>query len=224
MGEKAKSFWNDEVIGAKKAMERNAAAAPGKDVTRDLQVTLEEAVLGAKKSLSFGASAPAPPARARAASRRPSSTATSAPPRDSSPRPRSHRHRSPGVADGATLRLKDQGDDGDPRASCTSRTRRVDERGRHHRPRRRGPHHPRVVVRFPERGEPTSVRVRTVEGEWGISRWRRMRNRVKGSRFGTRRAAKPGGDERGDLFVIERVVYEDERAEEEEETDAEKDA
>ena len=42
---------------------------------------------------------------------------------------------------------------------------------------------------------------------------------------GTRRARETGGDERGDhLFVIERVVYEDECAEEEEETDAEKDA
>ena len=121
VGEKAKSFWNDEVIGAKKAMERNAAAAPGKDVTRDLQVTLEEAVLGAKKSLSFERKRVCPTCQGTCRLPQtfidcdqcavvglistPTEVTVTVP---------------PGVADGATLRLKDQGDDGDPRASCTS--------------------------------------------------------------------------------------------------------
>ena len=83
-----------------------------------------------------------------------------------------------------------------------------------------------VVVRFPERGEPTSVRVRTVEGEWGNLKVAADAKPGQGLKIRGRGApAKPGGDERGDhLFVIERVVYEDECAEEEEETDAEKDA
>ena len=32
VSDKAKSFWNDEVLGAKKAMERDASKNPGEDV------------------------------------------------------------------------------------------------------------------------------------------------------------------------------------------------
>ena len=228
VGEKAKSFWNDEVIGAKKAMERNAAAAPGKDVTRDLQVTLEEAVLGAKKSLSFERKRVCPTCQGTcrlpqtfidcdqcAAVGRistPTEVTVTVP---------------PGVADGATLRLKDQGDDGDPPGQLYVNVRAASMNAGATIVRdgadliTRG-----VVVRFPKRGEPTSVRVRTVEGEWGNLKVAADAKPGQGLKIRGRGApAKPGGDERGDhLFVIERVVYEDECAEEEEETDAEKDA
>ena len=81
-----------------------------------------------------------------------------------------------------------------------------------------------IVARFPKAGAPTSVRVRTVEGEWGTLSvpadakvGQALRIRGRGA------PAKPGGDERGDhLFVIGKIVVEEPRGGSEE--DASEDA
>ena len=53
VGDKAKGFWDKEVVGAKKAMERRFGDQPGKDVRAEVRVTLDEAVLGVKKPLTY---------------------------------------------------------------------------------------------------------------------------------------------------------------------------
>ena len=53
VGDKAKGFWDKEVVGAKKAMERRFGDQPGKDVRAELRITLDEAVLGVKKQLTY---------------------------------------------------------------------------------------------------------------------------------------------------------------------------
>ena len=49
----AKGWWDKEVVGAKKAMDRKAGQTPGKDVYADLRCTLEESVLGGKAKVAY---------------------------------------------------------------------------------------------------------------------------------------------------------------------------
>ena len=193
VGEKAKSFWNDEVIGAKKAMERNAAAAPGKDVTRDLQVTLEEAVLGAKKSLSFERKRVCPTRQGTCRLPQTFIDCDQCAAAGLISTPTEVTVTVPRAADGATLRLKDQGDDGDPPGQLYVNARAAaDERGRHHRPRRRGPHHPRGRRALP-RARRTHERA-GADGEWGNLKVAADAKPAKGSRFGTRARSPNRGE------------------------------
>ena len=227
VSDKAKSFWNDEVLGAKKAMERNASKNPGADVRATVDVTLEQSVLGAEVPLTYSRRCVCP--TCGGAGRLPQtfidcdtcegnagvvskdvSVTVSVP---------------KGVSNGATLRLRDQGDEGSPpgqlyvtvRAAAMSEGAAITRDGNDLISRD-------IVARFPKAGAPTSVRVRTVEGEWGTLSvpadakvGQALRIRGRGA------PAKPGGDERGDhLFVIGKIVVEEPRGGSEE--DASEDA
>jgi len=214
--DKAKTFWNDEVLGAKKAMERDASKKPGSDVRASVDVTLEQSVLGADVSLTYSRKRICP--TCFGAGRLPQTfidcdtcegnegvvdertTVKVTVPK--------------GVTNGSTLRLKDQGDAGTPDGQLYVEVRAASmneggliSRCEEHDLITRG-----VVARFPDANSKTSVRVRMIEGDWGnlvvpVNAKVGQALRVKG-----RGAPKsPGSDERGDhLFVIGKVVYEDE--------------
>lgn len=221
VSDKAKSFWNDEVLGAKKAMERDASKKPGADVRATVDVTLEQSVLGAEVPLTYSRRCVCP--TCGGAGRLPQtfidcdtcegnrglvsedvSVTVSVP---------------KGVSNGATLRLRDQGDAGSPpgqlyvtvRAAAMSAGAAVARDGNDLISRD-------IVARFPKAGEPTSVRVRTIEGEWGnltvpadAKVGQALRIRGRGA------PVKPGADERGDhLFVIGKIVVQEPREGEEE--------
>ena len=213
VSDKARSFWNSEVMGAKRAMERNARDdAPGKDARASLDVTLEEAVLGTKRPVSYVRRVAC--ATCDGAGRLPQTfidcdacgaegmVSKDAEVTVTVPA---------GVVDGSTLRLKAQGDEGSPAGDLYVTVRAANMTAGAGIRRdgadliTRG-----VVVRFPERGEPTTVRVRTIEGEWGNLKVDPGANVGQGLRIAGRGAPKKiGGDERGDhLFIIEDVVYE----------------
>ena len=78
VSDKAKSFWNDEVLGAKKAMERDASKNPGEDVRATVDVTLEQSVLGAEVPLTYSRRRVCPGCGGAGRYRRRSSTATRA--------------------------------------------------------------------------------------------------------------------------------------------------
>ena len=69
------------------------------------------------------------------------------------------------------------------------------------------------IIRFPSRGESTSIRVRTIEGDWGNLKVAADAEAGTALRIKGRGApVKPNASERGDhLFVIKKVVYEDEK-------------
>ena len=214
VSDKAKSFWNDEVLGAKKAMERDASKNPGADVRATVDVTLEQSVLGAEVPLTYSRRCVCP--TCGGAGRLPQtfidcdtcegnrglvsedvSVTVSVP---------------KGVSNGATLRLRDQGDEGSPpgqlyvtvRAAAMSAGAAVARDGNDLISRD-------IVARFPKAGEPTSVRVRTIEGEWGNLTVPADAKVGQALRIKGRGApVKPGADERGDhLFVIGKIVVQE---------------
>jgi DnaJ-class molecular chaperone len=226
VSDKAKSFWNDEVLGAKKAMERDASKNPGEDVRATVDVTLEQSVLGAEVPLTYSRRRVCP--GCGGAGRLPQTFIdcdTCEGNRGTVSEDVSVTVSVPGgVSSGATLRLRDQGDEGSPpgqlyvtvRAAAMSDGAAIVRDGNDLISRD-------IVARFPKKGAPTSVRVRTVEGEWGTLSvpadakvGQALRIRGRGA------PAKPGGDERGDhLFVIGKIVVEEPRGGDEEDASEE---
>ena len=116
VSDKAKSFWNDEVLGAKKAMERDASKNPGEDVRATVDVTLEQSVLGAEVPLTYSRRRVCP--GCGGAGRLPQTFIdcdTCEGNRGTVSEDVSVTVSVPGgVSSGATLRLRDQGDEGSP--------------------------------------------------------------------------------------------------------------
>jgi DnaJ-class molecular chaperone len=201
-------------MGAKRAMDKNKFGdAPGKDVYKDLRVTLEEAVLGVKMPLTYTRERVC--GGCEGAGRLSSTfidcdacggaglTVTSTSVEVTVPA---------GVTDGATLRLKEQGGEGKPNGELYVKVAAAAmNQGGIIRRNGADLYTDVPIVRFPVRGEATSIRVRTVEGEWGnlavaadAEAGAALRIRGRGAPL------KPGGGERGDhLFVVKKVLYED---------------
>lgn len=145
--------------------EKKYGDTPGKDVRADLRVTLEEAVLGAKMPLTYtrtcicancggfgresGTFIDCGKCGGTGKATAETKVEVTVP---------------PGVSDGANLRLKGQGDEGDPDGELYVRVTAaaMNEGGIIYR---RGAdlYTDVPVVRFPAKGEATSIRVRTVE-------------------------------------------------------------
>lgn len=202
-------------MGAKRAMnERRFGDTPGVDVRADMRVTLEEAVLGAKKPLTYGRECVC--ASCQGTGRLSSTFITCDACGGTGKTTKETRVEvtvPAGVPDGATLRLKEQGGEGTPNGELYVKVAAAAmTQGGIIRRLGADLYTDVPVVRFPARGEPASVRVRTVEGDWGslavaadAEAGAALRIRGRGA------PVKPGSSERGDhLFVVKKVVYENE--------------
>lgn len=210
----AKGWWDKEVVGAKKAMDRKAGQTPGKDVYADLRCTLEESVLGGKVKVSYPRRVICPTCDGKG--RLPQTfidcdkcenncglvtrecVATVTVP--------------PGVASGATLRLKGEGDQGSPTDGDLYVKVAAETVSKGGIIRRQGADlYTDVVVRYPKRGEDTSVRVRTVEGDWGTLKVSADAKIGSALRIGGRGApTAPGETTRGDhFFVITKIAFDE---------------
>ena len=213
VSEKATNFWNDEVLGAKKAMDRDASKKPGQDVRASVDCTLEQAILGADVPLTYSRRYVCPTCNGQGrlpqtfidcdtcevnvgTITKETSVTVTVP---------------PGIKNGATLRLKDQGDEGTPpgqlyvtvKAANMTQGAVIVRDGDDLITRD-------VVARFQKKDEPTSIRVQTIEGDWGNLSVPTDAKVGQGLRIKGRGVAKtPGGTERGDhLFVIGKIVVE----------------
>lgn len=227
VSDKASNFWNDEVLGAKKAMDRDASKKPGNDCRQTVDVTLDVAVLGGTVPLTYSRKCVCPTCEgtgrlpqtfidcdtcdgnAGVVTREVSVTVTIP----------------GGIKNGGALRLKDQGDEGTPcgqlyvtvRAAAMNAGAVISRDGDDLITRN-------VVARFRKKDEPTTVRVRTIEGDWGtlsvpVDAKVGTALRIKGRGV----SKTPGGTERGDhLFVIGKIVMEPAGGSGEETNDAEK--
>lgn len=210
----AKGWWDKEVVGAKKAMDRKAGQTPGKDVYADLRCTLEESVLGGKVKVSYPRRVICPTCDGKG--RLPQTfidcdkcenncglvtrecVATVTVP--------------PGVASGATLRLKGEGDQGSPADGDLYVKVAAETVSKGGIIRRQGADlYTDVVVRYPKRGAGTSVRVRTVEGDWGTLKVSADAKIGSALRIGGRGApTAPGETTRGDhFFVITKIAFDE---------------
>lgn len=210
----AKGWWDKEVMGAKKAMDRKAGQTPGKDVYADVRCTLEESVLGGQCQVTYPRRLICPTCDGKGRlpqtfidcdkcenncgliTKECSATVTIP----------------PGVTSGATLRLKGEGDQGTPSDGDLYVKVAAESVNKGGVIRRQGADlYTDVVVRFPKRGEDTSVRVRTVEGDWGNLKVSSGATVGTALRIAGRGAqTKAGGDDRGDhFFVITKVAFDE---------------
>ena len=203
--------------------EKRYGDKPGKDVRAELRVTLEEAVLGAKMPLTYERDCICSSCEGAG---RMTSTFIDCPDCDGtgkiSKETRVEVSIPPGVTDGATLRLKEQGSEGTPNgelyikvgASAMNQGGIIVRRGQ-------DLYTDVPIVRFPSRGESTSIRVRTIEGDWGnlsvaadVEAGAALRIRGRGA------PVKPGSTERGDhLFVVKKVTYDKDNGEDDQDED-----
>ena len=201
----------DEVKRAQQEMNKKKEDKPGKDTYATLSVSLEEAVLGAKKPVKYERGVECK--SCKGTGRIPSTfidcdcdNGFQLMARDidvTVP---------PGVGEGSTLRIKDQGGDGQPPGSLYVTIKAPAMNAGASITRRGADLYSDVVVRFPKKGEASSVRVRTVDGTWGnlsvaadADKGKALRIKGKGA------PVKPGSDECGDhYFTIKDVIYESE--------------
>lgn len=210
----AKGWWDKEVVGAKNAMDRRAGQTPGKDVYTDLRCTLEESVLGGEVKVSYPRRVICPTCDGKG--RLPQTfidcdkcenncglvtkecVATVTVP--------------PGVNSGSTLRLRGEGDQGAPSDGDLYVKVAAENVNKGGIIRRQGADlYTDVVVRYPRRGEDTSVRVRTVEGDWGNLKVASDAKIGSALRIAGRGApTAPGGSTRGDhFFVITKIAFDE---------------
>lgn len=209
--DKAKGFWQKEVVGAKDAMKRRFGGEPGADTYACLpRITLEEAVSGAKKPLTYSRTIVCPECDGDG---RVSQTFIDCPRCDASGKTSETTDVTvtvpPGVCDGASLRLKEMGGGGTPPGDLYVKIA-ADDMSEGAVIRRDGANLiSDLVVRFEKRGEDTSARVRTVEGEHGTLKVRADVEVGQALRIKGRGApVKPGSEERGDhLFVVKKIIH-----------------
>ena len=116
------------------------------------------------------------------------------------------------MASGATLRLKGEGDQGSPADGDLYVKVAAETVSKGGIIRRQGADlYTDVVVRYPKRGEDTSVRVRTVEGDWGTLKVSADAKIGSALRIGGRGApTAPGETTRGDhFFVITKIAFDE---------------